>query len=171
VNRQEQLQNLLVGLQHEVPDIRGALLASRDGLAIATTMPAAEGGRVAAMAATVAALANRVVDTIGLGHFEETEIQGDAGTFIVYDAGHIAVLAVLAQRGATLGLVHLEARRVADEVGKVLAAYRDEQRAASAAAASAPETATPSTSPRPEAAPPAAAPMASRQPAYQAASA
>lgn len=160
MNRQEQLQDLLVGLQREVPDIRGALLASRDGLAIATTMPAAEGGRVAAMAATVAALANRVVDTIGLGRFEETEIQGDAGTFVVYDAGHIAVLAVLAQRGATLGLVHLEARRVADEVGKVLAAYRDEQRAASAAAAA-----------EPEAAPPAAAPMAARQPAYQAASA
>ena len=165
MNRQEQLHHLLVGLQHEVPDIRGALLASRDGLAIATTMPAAEGGRVAAMAATVAALAGRVVKTIGLGQFEETEIQGDAGTFIVYDAGGIAVLAVLAQRGATLGLVHLEARRVADSVAGALSTYRDEQRAAKEAAAAAADTF------RPEPAPPAAAPVAHNHSAYQAASA
>lgn len=126
MNKQEQLHQVLTSLSEEVPDVRGALLASRDGLPIVSTLSVAEAGRVAAMAATVVALATRVVDTIGLGHFEETVVQSDSGMFIVYNAGDLAVLSVLAQRGATLGLVHLEARRAAESVDRLLTAYRQE---------------------------------------------
>jgi hypothetical protein len=90
----------------------------------------------------------------------------------VYGAGAIAVPALHAQRGATLGLVHLEARRVADAVALALSTYRAEQRAAAAAAAAeAAATAASVQVPRPEPAPPAAAPVVPRQPAYQAATA
>ena len=128
MNKQEQLHQVLTNLSVEVPDVHGALLASRDGLPIVSTLNASEAGRAAAMAATVVALATRVIDTIGLGSFQETVIQGEAGVFVVYDAGSLAVLAVLAHRTATLGLVHLEARRAAEAIERLLITYREELR-------------------------------------------
>lgn len=154
MNKQEQLHRMLAALAEEVPDVQGALLASRDGLPIVSTMSGPESGRVAAMAATVVALASRVVDTVGLGSFEETVVQGDGGYFVVYDAGSLAVLAVSAPRTATLGLVHLEARRVAGEVDKLLTAYREELRTQPAAAApTSTPTPTPTSTPPPPAPP------------------
>jgi predicted regulator of Ras-like GTPase activity (Roadblock/LC7/MglB family) len=159
VNKQEQLQQVLASLSADVPEIRGALLASRDGLPIVSSLSTAEAGRVAAMAATVVALATRVVDTIGLGQFEETVVQSDGGMFVVYDAGELAVLAVLAQRGATLGLVHLEARRAAEAVDQLLAAYREEMRA------------QPAPPPPPPVAVPSSGPSTAAQTAFHAATA
>ena len=157
MNKQEQLQRVLASLSVDVPDVRGALLASRDGLPIVSSLAATEAGRVAAMAATVVALATRVVDTIGLGSFEETVVQSDGGMFIVYDAGELAVLAVLAHRGATLGLVHIEARRAAAVVDQLLTAYRDEVRSAAANGAPAPAPAPVAPTPAPAPAAPAPA--------------
>lgn len=122
-SKQEQLQRTLDGIGDAVPDVEGALLASRDGLAIASALRGADPNRVAAMAATVLALGTTVVDTCRIGPFEETVIQGEGGMFVVYDAGDLAVLAVLARRKANLGLVHLEARRAATDLARLLSAY------------------------------------------------
>ena len=162
MNKQEQLHEVLTSLSTEVPDVRGALLASRDGLPIVSTLNAAEAGRAAAMAATVLALSSRVIDTIGLGDFQETVVQGESGVFVVYHAGSLAVLAVLAQRTATLGLVHLEARRAAEAIGRLLATYREEMRAQPAPPAPVAPVA-------PVVSEPVAAPSPSAEPAFEAA--
>lgn len=138
-SKQEQLQRTLEAIGTAVPDVEGALLASRDGLAIAAHLRGADPSRVAAMAATVLALGTTVVDTCRIGPFEETVIQGDAGVFVVYDAGDLAVLAVLARRRANLGLVHLESRRAAAELARLLAAYVDQPAAVPPPAHAAPE--------------------------------
>ena len=116
MNTQEKLQQVLDGLLASVPDIRGAVLASRDGLLIASTFATGEGSRVAAMAATVEALGDRVTELAELGELAETAIQSDVGTFVVYSAGSLATLALVARGGANLGLVHIEGRRVAATV-------------------------------------------------------
>jgi predicted regulator of Ras-like GTPase activity (Roadblock/LC7/MglB family) len=113
VNKQEQLHRVLEDLREEVPDVHGAVLASRDGLAIVSTFGQGEGSRVAAMAATVHAIGERVTATTELGALEETVIRSAAGTFVVYDAGEPAVLALLAGGACNLGLIHLEGRRAA----------------------------------------------------------
>lgn len=148
-SKQEQLQRSLDGIGRAVPDVEGALLASRDGLAIAASVGSAEPSRIAAMAATVLALGTTVVDTCRLGEFQETVIQSDGGVFVVYDAGDLAVLAVLARSGANLGLVHLEARRTAADLGRLLTSYVDEQPAPAPAV-------TPTAGPEPAPARPAA---------------
>jgi uncharacterized protein len=126
VSKQEQLQHVLDELQEEVSDVQGAMLASRDGLPIVSTMDPVDASRVAAMAATVLALGARVVETTGLGTFDEAVIQSDNGTFVVYDAGDLAALAVMAQARANLGLVHIEARRAAEVLAHLMASFRDE---------------------------------------------
>ena len=131
MNRQEQLHEIVAGLTSEVVDIKGAILASRDGLAIASSFEGDDTtSRVAAMAATVFALGARVVESTGLGTFEETVIQSADGVFVAYNAGDRAVLALLARPEANLGLVHLEARRTAEVVAHLIAAFRAEAAAA-----------------------------------------
>lgn len=126
MSKQEQLQRILDALEHEVPDIEGTMLASKDGLPIASTLDPADASRVAAMAATVLSLGTRVVETTGLGTFEETVIQSANGTFIVYDAGAFAALSVVARAGANLGLVHIEARQAAEVLAHLMATFREE---------------------------------------------
>lgn len=121
MTKHETLQRALIAVEREVPDIRGCALASRDGLPIVSTMPGTDASRLAAMAATVLALGARVAESTELGTYEETVIQGTAGTFVTYGAGD-AVLAVLAGPGANLGLVHLEARRAVEQIAQILAA-------------------------------------------------
>lgn len=152
MTKHETLHRALQAVEREVPDIRGCALASRDGLPIASTMTGTDASRLAAMAATVLALGARVAESTDLGTYEETVIQGDAGTFVTYGAGE-AVLAVLAGPGANLGMVHLEARRAAEQIAAVLAAPTP----APAPPAVAP-TPTPTPTPTPAPTPVAAAP-------------
>lgn len=131
MNKQEQLRVALESLTEAVPDIDAALLASRDGLVIGSTS-GADGSRAAAMAATVLALGDRVVKMLCLGRFEESVIESPAGTFVVYAAGDLAVLAVAARGGSNLGLLHLESRRTADTLGRLLSSYYAEAAAEAA---------------------------------------
>ena len=126
MSKQEQLQKVLDALADEVQDVNGAMLASRDGLPIVSTLNPVDASRVAAMAATVLSLGARVVETTGLGQFEEAVIQGANGTFIVYDSGSMATLAVLAKEGANLGLIHIEARRCAEVLAHLMAFFRED---------------------------------------------
>lgn len=176
MSKQEQLIGILVDLQNAVPDVQGAMIASFDGLPIASTLEEVEGSRVAAMAATVRALGVRVVETTGVGPFEEAVVRSEGGIFTVYEAGDLAALAVLSHVGANLGLVNLVARRAAALVADILAPTRYEPvRVPSAPApeAYAPTTPAPVATPTPVT--PAAAPAPSYawqdDPSYQAATA
>ncbi len=120
MTKQDQLQKVLDDVTTEVTDVHAAVLASHDGLAMASTIGGAEGSRVAAMAATVHAVGNRATSTADLGTIEETVIRGTQVTFVVYNAGDSAVLALMAPGDCNLGMVHLEGRRAAESIATVL---------------------------------------------------
>jgi len=59
-----------------------------------------------------------VVSTLfGAGTLGEVSIQADDASLFVYTAGSKAVLAVLSPQGGNAGLIHLEARMAAKEIG------------------------------------------------------
>lgn len=116
----EELIALIKGLRAAVPELTGVMVASTDGLSLATDMSEAEAARVAAMAATALGLGKRIAQTTALADLEEVVIRGSEGYFVVYSAGEKGVLAVTAPRGSNLGLVHLEARAVARKVAALL---------------------------------------------------
>ncbi|MDW8091787.1 MAG: roadblock/LC7 domain-containing protein [Meiothermus sp.] len=119
-NRQEVLQSALRQLRQAVPELTGAMVASTDGLSLATDLPEQEAARVAAMAATALGLGKRIVQTTALGGLEEVVVRGREGYLVVYAAGERGVLAVSAPAGANLGLVHLEARQAAAQIAQAL---------------------------------------------------
>ncbi|WP_234553998.1 roadblock/LC7 domain-containing protein [Thermus caliditerrae] len=121
MSRQEELQGILRELRQAVPEITGVMVASTDGLSLATDLPEAEAARAAAMAATALGLGKRIAQTSALGGLEEVVVRGQAGYLVVYAAGDKGVLAVTAPMGANLGLIHLEARSAAAHIAQTLA--------------------------------------------------
>ena len=73
--------------------------------------------RIAAMAAAAINLAKRVNESISLGALAEISVTGADGQIFVYSAGTKGVLAVIAPKGGNAGLVNLEARQAAKDIG------------------------------------------------------
>jgi len=120
MSRQENLAQLIKELQQAVPELQGVMVASTDGLSLASNLPEAEAARTAAMAATALGLGKRIAQTSSLGGLEEVVVRGQSGYLVVYSAGERGVLAVAAPMGANLGLIHLEARGAAQRIAQAL---------------------------------------------------
>lgn len=121
LSKQDRLNTTLTTLRAALPELRGALIATVDGLPIAQTMGAGtDANRVAAMAATALGLGKRINDTLGSGALTDMSVGGSDGQVYIYAAGTKGVLAVVAPTGVNLGLLHMEARDAAQEVAGIL---------------------------------------------------
>ena len=120
-SKQQQLQATLQSLRTSLPELRGALVATTDGLPIAQSFSdTTDSNRVAAMAATALGLGKRINDTLGTGDLTEMSVSGVDGQVYVYATGRKGVLAVVTPTGMNLGLLHMEARDAARTVALVL---------------------------------------------------
>ncbi len=120
MTKQEQIQMEIALLRQAVPEIKGVMVATVDGLAIGTDLPEAEGARVAAMSATALGLGKRIAQVTELSALEEVMIQGKSGYLLVYAIGNKGVMALQAPQGTNLGLMRLEARSTATKLEHVL---------------------------------------------------
>ena len=120
-SKQQQLQEALQTLRSSLPEVRGALVATTDGLPIAQAFSDnTDANRVAAMAATALGLGKRINDTLGTGDLTELSVSGAEGQVYVYATGRKGVLAVVTPTGTNLGLLHMEARDTARVISQVL---------------------------------------------------
>ncbi|BCB84369.1 roadblock/LC7 domain-containing protein [Phytohabitans suffuscus] len=117
----------LRALRQRLPDIAGVVLASTDGLLIASDLGTgvegaggAEAEAVAALSAATLGLGQRFAATVQQGHLRETVIQADGGSVVTYAAGRTGLLTVLTGPHANLARLHHEARRVAARLGPVV---------------------------------------------------
>ena len=121
LSKQDRLNATLTNLRTSMPELRGALVATVDGLPIAQAMSdGTDANRVAAMAATALGLGKRINDTLGTGELTEMSVSGADGQVYVYATGRKGVLAVVTPTGMNLGLLHMEARDAARTVALVL---------------------------------------------------
>ena len=118
--RRVALLGALATMSTSMAHLTGAIVASVDGLPMAHDLRQGQPESIAAMAATAAGLGKRIVDDFGIGTFEETVVRAQGGYLVVYSAGPMAVLAVIATSDVNLGRLHLEARRCAVSVAGVL---------------------------------------------------
>ena len=109
-------------MQGNTTDVEASAVVSVDGLIIASSLPAAvEEDRVSAMSAAMLSLGERIAGELGRGGLDEVYIHGDTGYVLLMSAGSEAVLTVLAREQAKLGLILLEMRRAAEDLGKLVA--------------------------------------------------
>ncbi|MGQ9600426.1 MAG: roadblock/LC7 domain-containing protein [Anaerolineae bacterium] len=119
--RTEQMMIRLKDLQHSTPDIEASALVSVDGLIIASALPPdVEEERVSAMSAAMLSLGERIAGELGRGTLEQVYIRGANGYVILSAVGEEAVLTVLARQEAKLGLVFLDMRRAAEDLGRLI---------------------------------------------------
>lgn len=118
--KHEVLKNHLETLRNAIPELRGVLLGSNEGLPVAHSLATGiDPNRVAAMAAAATNLGRRISDSMSIGALTEVNVRAEEGLLFVYSAGPKAVLAVIGPMGANAGLIHLEARTAAEEISKL----------------------------------------------------
>ncbi len=120
--RQEQIAEVLEKLTANVgADLAGVAAVGMDGIVLVSRMSAeVNADRVGAVAATMMGVTRRVSGELKIGFPKETIIDSDNGLFMVLPAGEQSLLAINLKKGANLGMVRLEARDAAQEIGKVL---------------------------------------------------
>ena len=120
MSRKDQFVSIIQQLRENVPDISGIMIASVDGLAIATDFPEEEAARVAAMSASAIGLGNRITKTTLLGDMVDMMIEGKNELLIIYMAGPGAILALRAPRRANLGLIRVEGPKFASDIAELV---------------------------------------------------
>ncbi len=117
MGKHEALKSHLDSLREAVPELRGVLVASAEGLPVAHSMSnGTDPNRLAAMAAAASSLGRKISESLSTGAFQEVSIRGEDGVLFLYSAGTKAVLAVVGPMTANAGLIHLEARGTAKEI-------------------------------------------------------
>lgn len=120
-SRTEQMVARLKDLQVSTPDVEASALVSVDGLIIASALPPdVEEDRVSAMSAAMLSLGERIASELGRGVLDQVYVRGANGYVILSAVGEEAVLTVLAREGAKLGLVFLDMRRAAEDLGRLI---------------------------------------------------
>ena len=120
-SRTEQMVARLKDLQVSTPDVEASALVSVDGLIIASALPPdVEEDRVSAMSAAMLSLGERIAGELGRGVLDQVYVRGANGYVILSAVGEEAVLTVLARKDAKLGLVFLDMRRAAEDLGRLI---------------------------------------------------
>lgn len=102
-------------LQISSPDIQASAVVSVDGLIIASALPAnVEEDRVSAMSAAMLSLGERISQELKRGEMDQVYIRGASGYVLLTAVGYEAVLTVMANVDAKLGLIFLEIKRSAE---------------------------------------------------------
>ncbi len=122
IDRGKAIEQALSDLKASSSDILGAAVVSMDGLMIASYLPLKEVDPegVGAMSAALLGLSKKAAQALNLGEFKEVYIKSQEGTIHLYAISEEGVLAVLARQDANIGMINLESRRAAKQIGEIL---------------------------------------------------
>ena len=119
--REQMLRSILSELNGTSADIEASAVISSDGLTMAALLPQdVDEDRVGAMAAAMLSLGERTSRELARGDLEQVMVKGESGYILMSHAGHDAVLTVIARKDAKLGLIFLDAKRAAKNIGDIL---------------------------------------------------
>jgi hypothetical protein len=82
--------------------------------------PDVEEDRVSAMSAAMLSLGDRIAAELGRGMLDQVYIRGNNGYVLLLDVGEEAVLTVLARQDAKLGMLFLDMKRAAEDLGRLV---------------------------------------------------
>lgn len=119
--RTENINKVLKTLQSGSPDVEAAALISEDGLMIASVLPQdLDETRVAGMSATLLSLGTRAAVELGRGDVQEVVVRGRQGYSVMVNVGRGALLLVVANENAKLGLIFFDMREAANALRQIL---------------------------------------------------
>ena len=117
----ETLDVILKKLLSAIPEVKAAAIVSVEGLPIASALPQGiDETRIAAMTAALLSLAERAIQEMRKGDFEQVYVKGSDGYLLVLAAGLNAVLTVSTTKDVRLGLIFLDCKRTCDKIAKLI---------------------------------------------------
>jgi len=117
----ETLDVILKKLLSAIPEVKAAAIVSVEGLPIASALPQGiDETRIAAMTAALLSLAERAIQEMRKGDFEQVYVKGTDGYLLVLAAGLNAVLTVSTTKDVRLGLIFLDCKRTCDKIAKLI---------------------------------------------------
>jgi uncharacterized protein len=120
MDKQTALNTLLHDLKTQIPQLGGALIATRDGVSLAQLIQANDTPeQIATMAATTLALGKRISTSLMGSAMTETVVSSDSQQIHLYAAGEKGVLVLVAPQD--LNTIAPHARNTAQAIAKVLA--------------------------------------------------
>ncbi len=120
--REKQIEEVLHGLVAASAAMEGAALVTSDGLLISSSLPShMDEDKISAMVAALLSLSERAVEELDKGSPEQVTVKGSKGYIVLTSAGEEAVLAVITNLSAKLGLVYLDVKNAARKLQEVLA--------------------------------------------------
>jgi predicted regulator of Ras-like GTPase activity (Roadblock/LC7/MglB family) len=116
----ERMNTILHDLRSNIADVEAAVLLSGDAMALASDI----GGdlnedQISAMSASVLSLGERAAKELRRGVLDQVYIKGDLGYLLVMNCGPEAILAVLVNPAAKLGVLFMETKRTAEELSEL----------------------------------------------------
>jgi len=129
--RLNQIEDVLRSLHESVEGLQATVVISLDGFVVAAHVPGSNGRRrrtdsaadspqVAAMAASIVGISEKVLAQLQRGAMSRVLIDGSQGGIVVVPAGPDAALAAMVAHEAKLGLVMLALHRSAEQVRRIL---------------------------------------------------
>ena len=117
----ETLDVILKKLLAAIPEVKAAAIVSVEGLPIASALPQGiDETRIAAMTAALLSLAERAIQEMRKGDFEQVYVKGTDGYLLVLAAGQNAVLTVSTTKEVRLGLIFLDCKRTCEKIAKLI---------------------------------------------------
>ena len=117
----DRIQTILHGLLEISPYVKAAAVVRVSGLAVVSVMPDdIEQERVSAMSAVMLLLGERITGSLRSGALDKVYIKGEEGHIVLMAVGQTAVLTVMAQERAPLGLLFVEMRRAAESLKRLV---------------------------------------------------
>ena len=117
-SRKDKLVEMLKGLQVNTPEVEASAVVSLDGFIIAAELPEnVEEDRLAAMSTAMLILGERTAEELNKGKLDKVFVKCDDGYVVLMSAGKEAVLSVMARKDAKLGLLFLDMKRAAENIG------------------------------------------------------
>ncbi len=109
--RKDVIENAIMGLKRSSRGIQGCAVVSSDGHMMASSLkPGTDLDRVGAMSAAVQKLGKEAARELGCGALEQITLKGESGYVLLLGVGGDAVLSVITDASAKLGLILQDAR-------------------------------------------------------------
>ncbi len=118
--KKEMLDDVLTGLM-QVGQIKASGIVSKEGLLINSRTPPDVDARIfSALCSTIMGAAEAASGQMTTGTVSQISVKTEKGTIVLIPAGSKAILTVLTEPEAQLGLIFFEMESIADQVNQIM---------------------------------------------------
>jgi predicted regulator of Ras-like GTPase activity (Roadblock/LC7/MglB family) len=117
----DQLDQVLINFERNVPHVEAIAIVSTDGLVIASRLPdKVEEDRVGAMGAAILSISKRSGEELSRGEMCRVLIEGENGYLLIRSIGEFAILVALVDKKVRLGMLFYECKRCIAQLNEIL---------------------------------------------------